>query len=56
MDYDVSIVKNGQIIATERVINPQKGEVTEAINRVSDQARQVTGGTLWPAQIDVREV
>lgn len=56
MDLDVSIVKNGQTLATERLTDPQDGEVTAAIGRVSAQARQAVGGTFWPAQIDVREV
>ena len=56
MDLDVSIVKNGQTLATERLTDPQDDEVTAAIGRVSAQARQAVGVTFWPAQIDVREV
>lgn len=56
MDFDVSAVKSGQVLATERVINPGEGDISDAITRVMGEARKKLGATLWPAQIDVREV
>ena len=40
MDFAVSIVKNGQMLAVEVVTDPEEGDITAAIGRASAEARK----------------
>lgn len=56
MQLDVSIIKGGQVIETERLTNPADGDVAASINRQMARARKRFGSKLWPVQWDIREV
>ena len=56
MNIQVTITKNGAVIGMALAVDPQDGEVVEAINRAIQRAEEESpDGKLWPIQIDVRD-
>lgn len=55
MTLTVSVVKDGRVLASKVISDPQPGDVEKAIHEVLDQARRDAGGApLWPFEITVR--
>jgi hypothetical protein len=55
-DLRISIIKDGQTLASEVVLQPSDGDVTAAIARVAAEARRkIAPKSLWPCTIDIRQ-
>lgn len=54
MDLQVSIKRGRTVLSTERLANPQTGDVTASIGRQVDALRRAAQGPLEPYQADVR--
>lgn len=56
MKIEISIAKDGKILAEEVITNPPQGELAAAIGRVFDRARQKSNAPIWDCQIGVRQM
>ncbi len=56
MNVQVSVTKDGEMVAGDVVFNPQTGGLEDAIRRVLRDARKAVDGPLWDCQIDIRQV
>jgi len=57
VDFVVTVTKDGQVLASEVVVRPTEGQLTEAINRVRMAAIQsVSPKPLWDSEITIRQV
>lgn len=54
MRLEVAVVKAGQTLAAEFLVNPGQDDVVAAVTRVYKQAEQTRAGPLWPFQVVVR--
>ena len=54
MSLTVSIIKNGQVLASKPLSNPQLGDVEAAISELLAGLRNAGHIPLWPFQVDVR--
>jgi hypothetical protein len=54
-NYEVSIWKNGDLVAGERVVDAQKGDLEAAITAVLEAARKAHPDAMWDCDIKIRQ-
>lgn len=53
-EITVSVIKDGQIIASDKVADPHQGDVEATITRLISQLRKQRKESLWPFEIRVQ--